>query len=406
MIPAVSINWNDKKKELEVVLTDCNLMISPQNSPYQRPSPKKDAIFVESDIFEKIFGEGADEEANSSPSKRDPKIFTPISSHSKREINATPGSRSTTHSVYSSHGSPPLSSPTLSSPSRSPLAASMQQLVLREERMLQERKRQSDIKRALKASVAKKHFQQDELYVDLNTSYADSTALLDGIDKELALFEEHNRTKARRQFEDWNVNVHGELSRRILAKMEEICPQKLHQQKLDDYDKFLSVINKKKAVFRDIIIENEYDPMETNRRSIRAVTGVLKDPTKIDRQKLEGERGAKLPKARAKDSLPVSEWADGKIQATPYGRKTGPEGESALSYSEYTSPNKSKSTQASSIVFDHFNYPTGKAGLAQLNAEMPKGKATFAKKIYANPQEAWGSLPAEAVNEIMQYTME
>jgi hypothetical protein len=50
----------------------------------------------------------------------------------------------------------------------------------------------------------------------------------------------------------------------------------LNKKKNADYEKFLSITNRKPAIFRDIIIESEYDPLEPNRHCIKANTGRLK----------------------------------------------------------------------------------------------------------------------------------
>lgn len=46
-------------------------------------------------------------------------------------------------------------------------------------------------------------------------------------------------------------------------------PKKLHRMKYDDYSKFLDITNKKPNIFRDTIIESEYDPLEPNRRALK-----------------------------------------------------------------------------------------------------------------------------------------
>ena len=110
------------------------------------------------------------------------------------------------------------------------------------------------------------------------------------------------------------------------------------------------------------------DPLEPNRRAIVAKTTRLKDPTHIDalkaaeessmlgtENKIQGLKSQKL----CKETLPVELWASGKIEATPYG--TYARMMKNKKASEGSPIEKKKSlTMQSHIMFDHFNYPTGK----------------------------------------------
>lgn len=191
--------------------------------------------------------------------------------------------------------------------------------------------------------------------------------------------------QVRRQWEDWNTNVHGEIQKRISKKVNSIDSKELNRRKNDDYDKFIEITNRKPAIFRDIIIESEYDPLEPNRRAIVAKTGVLKDPTLMQLRKME-EEAAMIPgmaktarKTGGKDTLPVALWATGKIEGTPHGRFSKMMGSGG---------GKGNPTSKSSVVFDDFKYPTGPASL---DSELPLGKRIFPTRIYANPGLALGN---------------
>lgn len=197
--------------------------------------------------------------------------------------------------------------------------------------------------------------------------------------------------------------------------------KELNKKKNDDYDKFLSITNKKAAIFRDIIIESECksillqlyfifnqlfftdDPLEPNRRCVKAKTKKLKDPVDISAQKAEEEASmlqggvVKSRKPLCKETLNVELWASGQIEATPYGtfakimekaRNTG--------FAENEGSNKS-ATLRSHIAFDHYTYPKGKAAI---DAEMPKGKRIYPKVMYSDPSRIFGHLPPDAEREI------
>jgi hypothetical protein len=213
-------------------------------------------------------------------------------------------------------------------------------------------------------------------------SIGTAQSLLDEIDHHLSLEAETKHNKIRRQWEDWNTNVHGEIQKRILKQVAAVSSKDLNKKKNEDYSKFIEITNRKPAIFRDIIIESEYDPLEPNRNSIVAKTGRLKDPTLMQLRKVEEEKGMvpgmgvggsdeKPP--LGKDTLTVEIWASGKIEGTPHGRFAKMMGGSS---------SKGNPTSRSSVVFDDYNYPTGPVSL---DAELPKGKRIYPTIIYANP---------------------
>lgn len=271
----------------------------------------------------------------------------------------------------------------------------------------QEERAHEQIQRSL---ALKRELDEKKLGV-LSSRVKESMHFLDHVDKELELVNETKRTKTKRQFEEWNQNVHGEIQRNIATQVNRISAKDLHLKKNEDYNKFLQITNQKPAIFRDIIIEAEYDPLEVNRAGIRIKTARLKDPTNIDQQKADSENsmlppkrnGAARPPQLCKETLPAVLWS--KLEGTPYGRKDCPETDDILfdGNARGSSSKEKNSAQRSNIILDHFNFPTGKAGRLQLAAELPRGKATFAKKIYANPKERWSMAP-EVVEELRRYT--
>ena len=202
--------------------------------------------------------------------------------------------------------------------------------------------------------------------------------LLDSIDHDIALNKEAARNKTRRQYEEWNKQVHGTIQTEIAKKLDSKDYRTLNREKCSDYEKFLDITNRKSAIFRDTIIESEYDPLEPNRRAIKADTGRLKDPTLMILQKHDDESGMlakrKEKKKYGRDSLDVQLWAAGQIEATPYGRFNKMMGidESAGGSPDSTNASsKISATMKSAVSFDHFNFPKDKKSL---DSEMPKGK--------------------------------
>ena len=64
-------------------------------------------------------------------------------------------------------------------------------------------------------------------------------------------------------------------------------------------------------------------------------------------------------KSVGKYTLPVEQWASGKIEGTPHGRFNKMMGNNPRVYTEFEEANLDKLSK-SHIVFDHYNYSIGK----------------------------------------------
>lgn len=210
------------------------------------------------------------------------------------------------------------------------------------------------------------------------------------IEASVRLIDENEKQKFRRQFEDWNSKVHGLIQVNIAKQINAIDPKQLNKKKCEDYQKFLDIVNKKPSIFRDIIIESEYDPLEVNRRSLVAKTAMLNDPTNIDAIKFRKENAMLVDENNkpniknessvlCKETLPVQDWAAGRIDATPYGAFA----KMMTTTAHNDGPKKDNPTQRSHIHFNDFDFPRGKIeGRSALDAEMPRGKRIVPQKAY------------------------
>lgn len=150
------------------------------------------------------------------------------------------------------------------------------------------------------------------------------------------------------------------------------------------------------------------DPLEPNRRAIKARTGPLTDPTLHDMQKARGEasmigddsstyvgsRGGKAT-VLGKETLPVELWASGKIEATPYG--TFAKMMSKNNKDNSGSSGSETHTHRSNITFDHFRYPVDRASV---DAEMPRGKRVFPVSAYSDPGRVFSSTSLNVMSEL------
>ena len=169
----------------------------------------------------------------------------------------------------------------------------------------------------------------------------------------------------------WEKNVHGKIQAKIAEEMEKRPYHEMTMRKNHDMQEFLDATNKKGGLFRDIIIESEYDPLGPNRRAIKADTGYLVDPSirvsqrryeehaMVDRRNAIEERDA----ATGRDSLPATLWGDLLIRSTPHG--------CFAKMMAKKDKVKTKMTASKDVIADDFNRAVGPEAV---NAEFPLGK--------------------------------
>ena len=70
---------------------------------------------------------------------------------------------------------------------------------------------QSDLamKKNIQKQIQNTANKKEQIFTNLESDIGDSMAFLDSIDKNMILMEETKKSKTRRQFEDWNTQVHG-----------------------------------------------------------------------------------------------------------------------------------------------------------------------------------------------------
>ena len=169
-------------------------------------------------------------------------------------------------------------------------------------------------------------------------------------------------------FDRLSEQVQEEVTRRAAA--DEIGPRWRAAQ-----DQYLAASSRKEAgLFRDIIIESEYDPLVYSRRGVRYSQKGLRDPVKLELQKAADEASAIPGQAMfgqtrvGRDTLEPTLWD--RLDATPYGHFN------KMMAAADGAP-RGSSAQRSRINFDHFNVETGRA---VMDRELPKPKRTFSNK--------------------------
>lgn len=217
--------------------------------------------------------------------------------------------------------------------------------------------------------------------------------------------------KKERLYATWNQQVFEPAQRDIDRQLATMTHEDIAEKRRYMYQCYLDEANRKKGgVFRDIIMEADYDPLTmrkeatltypkislavdpTKNRSMRETAaaemstgivvgsvGSLKRSTLLaGTSSSASASGGSRPTAllssqqptQREQSLPVAMW--NRIEVTPYGRYQ--------SSAEGPEPIRKPNFNKSSVVTDHYHVPTGAAGSEILKKEHDlRGKRVFEK---------------------------
>jgi len=230
------------------------------------------------------------------------------------------------------------------------------------------------VKEKLQHTAAKKEANFQSMYNKLMEGHK----LAEEMQTMLDLQDSAERRKRKQEHEMWNENVYGAISQNITNRVNSLDYKKINERKRAEYQQFLDATNKKGAIFRDIIIESEYDPMESNRKDIKLKMKKLTDPTKRCLDRAADENALIDPLAAKKAAikgggrytLDVLQWGSLKIGATPHGHFAKMLSEDAAQADPAEAARKAKLTQ-SSVFMEHYDVPRGNE---VIDREFPKGK--------------------------------
>lgn len=231
------------------------------------------------------------------------------------------------------------------------------------------KKQKLDIDRRVKEKLEDAKYEKEKYFQTIYDDVLQGMNHCSNVKRALDLHHENLVNKNKRQYEQWNNNVYGEIQRGIEREVDKAEYKHINLRKRETFQEFLDQTNKKPSIFRDIIIESEYDPLELNRKSIKINTGRLIDPIKRLIQKHDEEADTLVSSGKKelgfRKSLDTKMWATGKIEDTPHGcfARMMREGR--------TQSERTIKLSRSKIDFDHYNIPIGKDAL---RGEFPGGK--------------------------------
>ncbi|KAL9652437.1 hypothetical protein ABK040_000010 [Willaertia magna] len=154
-----------------------------------------------------------------------------------------------------------------------------------------------------------------------------STFIVD-LNKRLEAYEDADDRKKQQIYNEWCERVFDPIQSQIDDYLSSVPFEEIQKRKREKFDEYIRQLNHKQknngGVFRDIIIDEEYDPFELTRNSFK-VSLKSNSPTSPSNginekaSKLLEDKANKIPSRslRKQDMLNVTQYD--KLNATPYG---------------------------------------------------------------------------------------
>ncbi|KAF4030483.1 hypothetical protein GN244_ATG17736 [Phytophthora infestans] len=244
------------------------------------------------------------------------------------------------------------------------------------------RKEQEAMQKKLAETIAeniqRQKSKKEGHFLKLHQEVEDGKVLAKELHEKLELQQQSKTRQFSRMHEEWTNDVFHKLNDPIVAKVQSMDGKQRSAQKAEAYQKFLDITNKKGGLFRDIIIESEYNPL-SDAKFIHHRAKV-DDPTKrvIRRREEEdaiAQDGASMSSGDIRvvngqhlgrsDNLDVKLWSKGEFESTPYGY--------FHKMMNSTASSEGSKTYASHVKLDHYDIDKDPEVLRQ---ELPKGKRT------------------------------
>lgn len=216
-----------------------------------------------------------------------------------------------------------------------------------------------DEEKKLKERI-KKHAQQEEQ--KFNGMLAALDAEKEYVDSIESFLERHEQTQSRKKqqlYKEWTDSVFNPIQDQIQKKLAKIPVEDIERRRRELFQLFLESSNKKEGLFRDIIIESDYNPLAERSNVVTYTTSKLKDPLKAVLRK-QTEEDATLDVSPVPSGSPLARTQTLHQKLEVMGRDTLLDA-SAHCYWYSTPENGAKPVNTrtnlsnkSSIMFDHY----------------------------------------------------
>ncbi|KXZ46813.1 hypothetical protein GPECTOR_40g547 [Gonium pectorale] len=282
-----------------------------------------------------------------------------------------------------------------------------QQRAIREAEMArQEAAFQASFQRRREAEERRQEAKLTSLLSDVLTGISTPDGPVAEADAALAHATKVRGKKKEALHAEWTSKVFDTIQGRLQAAVDSRDPRDIESRLKGQYDAYLHTTNTKVGVFRDVIIEQDYNPLTAGQAAIRIPTGDIQDPLKRDMLKGERERqlmmssgtllasgsgrgglGSSGRSASAgpqgagpglgKETLDTRAWGELAVTATPYGHCNDGMG------AYIVRPLSGSAVRTNSRVpMDHYDFPRGNEAAA--------AETTPGKRLVPGPEQRRG----------------
>lgn len=130
-------------------------------------------------------------------------------------------------------------------------------------------------------SEAKSKALFDEVFAGLDYTSGITGAIQDM----LALAATTKANKREQLYNEWKAQVYDKLTDRIQDAVAARSVSEIENRLQHNYQDYLTTTNNKLAVFRDVIIEADYNPLQYQSQNVRYRTDDIRDPIERDVEK-------------------------------------------------------------------------------------------------------------------------
>ena len=147
-----------------------------------------------------------------------------------------------------------------------------------------------DEERKLKDAVRRRILADEAKFVAQLAELESQRPHADAVGRFISEHDERMRRKQQHLFAEWENLVFKPIQDQIQAKLGEVSSEEIAQRRQVMFQEFIDQTNKKDTLFRDIIIESEYNPLKAHDHTVHYSSKRLIDPCKRDLMKAKEEK--------------------------------------------------------------------------------------------------------------------
>jgi len=222
-------------------------------------------------------------------------------------------------------------------------------------------KHNAEHRRRVKERSDRRKEEQERKFYKMLDDLDREKKLTDKIEEYLDLRDSAAKRDKNQLYKEWCKSVYNPIQRDIQAQLNSVPTSTLEARRRAAFAEYLDTVNRKEGVFRDIIIEHDYDPLKHrknafkyNRSKYDKIDPLHKDVTKISREAAlikSLNPDAKQIQHQPRESLDILLWD--KLDSTPYARYANRETEQ-----RHKRPVPGATAfNGSTVEIDHYNVP-------------------------------------------------